>query len=77
MDVPANVDVTLGTSIVSVRECAAYEVGSVIRLRQPAGTDLELRLAGRPFAAAEVVTSDDTLSVRINRILPPSAGGTA
>jgi flagellar motor switch/type III secretory pathway protein FliN len=77
MDVPAALDVTLGSTSLTVRECSRLAVNSVVRLRQPAGTDLELRLAGRPFAAGEVVIADDNVSLRIGRLLPPSSGDAA
>jgi flagellar motor switch/type III secretory pathway protein FliN len=49
----------------------------VVRLRQAAGDDLELRLAGRPFAAGEIVIADDRVSIRIAHILPPGSGDAA
>ena len=71
LDVPCPVDVVLGSSVISVGECARLRVDSVIRLRQTAGSDLDVRLAGRPFASAEVAIADDSVSLRLNRILPP------
>ncbi len=71
LDVPCPVDVVLGTSTISVGECARLGVNSVIRLRQPAGSDLDVRLAGRAFASAEVAIAEDSVSLRLNRILPP------
>lgn len=77
MDVPASIDVTLGTTSLTVRECSRLAVNSVVKLRQPAGSDLDLRLAGRPFAAGEVVIADDNVSLRISRLLPPTSGDAA
>ena len=73
LDVPCPLDVVLGTSTISVGDCARLDVNSVVRLRQPAGSDLDIRLAGRPFAAAEVSMSEDNVSLRLNRILPPGS----
>jgi len=77
MDVQAPLDVTLGTTSLTVRECSRLGVNSVVRLRQPAGADLELRLAGRPFATGEVVIADERMSLRIGHILPPGSGDAA
>ena len=77
MDTQAPMDVTLGTTSLTVRECSRLAVSSVVRLRQPAGADLELRLAGRPFAAGEIVIADDRVSLRVGRILPPGSGDAA
>ena len=77
MDVQAPLDVTLGTTSLTVRECSRLAVNSVVRLRQPAGADLELRLVGRPFATGEVVIADERMSLRIGRILPPGSGDAA
>jgi flagellar motor switch protein FliN len=73
-DVVCTVDVMLGTGSVSVRQCLALVRGSVIRLEQVAGADLQVRINGIPIADAEVVIMDDATSVRLTEILaPPSA----
>jgi len=77
MDVQAPLDVMLGSTSLTVRECSRLSVNSVVRLRQAAGADLELRLAGRPFATGEVVIADDRVSLRIGHILPPGSGDAA
>jgi flagellar motor switch protein FliN/FliY len=70
-DVVCQVDVVLGTGTVSVRDCLALTEGSVIRLLQAAGSDLQVRVNGIPIAQGEVVIMDDTTSVRLTEILPP------
>jgi flagellar motor switch/type III secretory pathway protein FliN len=72
MDVVCPVDVILGTAVLKVAECSRLSIGSVVRLRQGAGADLQVRLGGTTFAAGEAVMVDDSLSIRIGRILPPS-----
>ena len=51
MDVPCPVDFVLGTATVKVRECAAFAVNGIVRLKQVAGADLavlhDLGLAAR------------------------------
>jgi len=76
MDVPCPVDFVLGSATVKVRDCAAFAVNSIVRLRQSAGADLEVRVGGIPIATGEVVIADENVAVRVGRILPPAAQGT-
>jgi flagellar motor switch protein FliN/FliY len=70
-DVVCHVDVLLGTATVSVRECLRWTRNSVIRLRQDAGTDMQVAINGVPVAVGEVVIIDDSTAVRVTEILPP------
>jgi flagellar motor switch protein FliN/FliY len=72
MDVPCPVDFVLGTATVKVRECAAFAVNAIVRLKQVAGADLEVRVAGVPIATGEVVMVDENVALRVGRILPPA-----
>src|SRR5262245_43107548 len=72
MDVPCQVDVVLGTTTVKVRDCVKFAVSSIIKLKQSAGADLEVRVGGVPVAAGEVVIIDDAVALRLSRILPPA-----
>jgi flagellar motor switch/type III secretory pathway protein FliN len=60
-----------------VRDCLALTAGSVIRLLQTAGSDLQVHVNGIPIAQAEVVIMDDTTSVRVTEILPPPSAFTS
>lgn len=71
MDVPCPVDFVLGTATVKVRDCAAFTVDSILRLSQPAGTDLEVRVGGIPIATGQVVIVNENVGLRFSRILPP------
>ena len=71
MDVPCPVDFVLGTSTIRVRECVEFVPNAVVRLRQPAGADLEVRVGGIPVATGEVVIVDENVGLRLSRILPP------
>lgn len=75
MDVPCPVDFVLGTTMVKVRECAQFAPGTVLRLREAAGSDLEIRVAGVPIATGEVVIADESVGLRLGRILPPGRTG--
>ncbi len=76
-DVVCHVDVLLGTATVSVRECLRWGRDSVIRLRQEAGTDMQVAVNGVPVAIGEVVIIDDSTAVRVTEILPPPSSESA
>ncbi len=71
-DVECAVEVVLGTGRITVRDCLRLERSSIVRLEQPAGSDLELRVQGRPLANGEVVIVDDGTALRLRRIIPPA-----
>jgi flagellar motor switch protein FliN len=73
-DVVCQIDVLLGTATVSVRECLHWKRNSIIRLRQSAGSDMQVTINGVPVAIGEVVIVDDSTAVRVTEILaPPSS----
>ena len=72
MDVPCQVDFVLGTTMIKVRDCMQFARDSVVRLKQVAGSDLEVRVGGVPLVTGEVVIVDETVNLRVNRILPPA-----
>ncbi len=71
-DVDCNVEVVLGTGRITVRDCLRLDRSSIVRLDQPAGSDLELRVQGQPIANGEVVIVDDGTALRLRRIIPPA-----
>jgi flagellar motor switch/type III secretory pathway protein FliN len=72
MDVPCPVDFVLGTATVKVRDCATFAVNSVIRLKQAAGSDLEVRIGGIAVFTGEVVIANENVALRVGRVLPPA-----
>ena len=74
LDVPCPVEFVLGTATVTVRDCIEFHRDSIVRLKQPAGTDLEVRVSGVPIATGEVVVVSENLGLRLSRILPPGGG---
>jgi flagellar motor switch protein FliN/FliY len=73
-DVKCHVDVWLGTTTISVRECLHMKRHSVISLDQSAGSDMQVVVNGVPVANGEVVIIDDSTAVRLTEIVaPPSA----
>ena len=72
MDVPCPVDFILGSTTVKVRDCVRLTRDSIVKLKQAAGADLEVRVGGVPVATGEVVILDETVALRLGRILPPA-----
>jgi flagellar motor switch protein FliN/FliY len=59
---------------VSVRDCLHWKRNSIVRLRQSAGSDMQVTINGVVVATGEVVIVDDTTAVRVTEILaPPSS----
>ena len=76
-DVVCSVDVVLGTASMSVRDCLNMKRGSVIRLSQSAGGDMQVVVNGIAIASGEVVIIDNSTALRLTDILPPpSSEGT-
>lgn len=71
LDVPCRIEVIVGYGSITVRECLELQRDSVVRLSQPAGADLQLKVHGIAAATGEIVVDDDTTSVRIAEVLPP------
>ena len=76
-DVVCHIDVLLGTATVSVRECLHWKRNSVVRLRQSAGSDMQVTINGVVVATGEVVIVDDTTAVRVTEILAPPSSESA
>jgi len=69
-----DIDVLLGSATVSVRDCLHWKRNSIVRLRQSAGSDMQVTINGVVVASGEVVIVDDTTAVRVTEILaPPSS----
>jgi flagellar motor switch protein FliN/FliY len=68
LEVRCPVTVLLGTGHASVRECLALAPGSVLRLAQTAGQDVELQVNGVVVARGEVVVLGESTAVRLTEI---------
>jgi flagellar motor switch protein FliN/FliY len=69
--VVCHVDVVLGTSTISVRECLRLRKQSIVRLVQSAGADMQVIVNGVALANGEVVIVDDSTAIRVTDILAP------
>ena len=77
-DLPFPAEVELGSLVMSIGEIFDLRQGAVLRTGHPAGAPVSLHIGGVELAAADVVVMDDSLSVRIVRILEDtkaSSGG--
>jgi flagellar motor switch protein FliN/FliY len=76
-DVICRVEVVLGTGTIAVRHCLSMQPGSLIPLRQVAGTDLQVFVNGVMIALGEVVIVEDSTAIRLTEILPPPSAAPA
>ncbi|MEQ1759107.1 MAG: FliM/FliN family flagellar motor switch protein [Vicinamibacterales bacterium] len=70
-DVTCGVDIVLGSSAFSVRDCLSLKPNTLIRLHEFAGADMQVVINGVPVAMGEVVIIDDSTAIRVTDILPP------
>jgi flagellar motor switch/type III secretory pathway protein FliN len=71
-DVRCSVDVIIGTGVLTLRECLTLKRNHVVKLAEPAGSDLSVRVHGVTLAAGEVVMLDEAAALRVTRVLPPA-----
>src|SRR5690349_20920668 len=69
-DVRCNVDVIIGTGVLTLRECLTLRRDHVVRLNEPAGSDLSVRVHGVTLASGEIVVIEDAAALRVTRVLP-------
>jgi flagellar motor switch/type III secretory pathway protein FliN len=74
-DVVCAVDFIIGTADMSVANCLQLARHSVVRLAQPAGSDVDVRVHGVSIASGEVAVVDDIASLRISRLTVPAGVG--
>ena len=77
-DLPFPAEVELGSLAMTIGEIFSLREGAVLRTDHPAGAPAALHVGGVALAAADVVVIDDSLSVRITKLLDKakaSAGG--
>ncbi len=74
-DVACGVEFVIGTGQLTVRECLRLARHSVVRLEQPSGSDLDVRVHGVSVAHGEVAVIEDNAALRITRITIPSGVG--
>ena len=68
LDSPLVVRLELGAVSLTAREWASVNVGDVLETRQPIGSAVVLRVAGKEVASGQLVTVDGEIGVRITQI---------
>ena len=71
-DVRCRVDVIIGTGVLTLRECLTLQRQYVVKLNEPAGGDLSIRVQGVTVATGEVVVVDNAAALRVTHIVPPA-----
>lgn len=74
-DLPFVVELELGTLSMTIGEIFQLQEGSVLRTDHPAGAPFPLFASNVQLAEAEVIVIDDTVSVRVQKMLQKSASG--
>ncbi len=70
-DIPLQLTVELGRTVMSIKEVLALTSGSVIELDKLTGESAELLVNGRLIARGEVVVVDENFGLRITEIIRP------
>ncbi|MEW5981063.1 MAG: FliM/FliN family flagellar motor switch protein [Acidobacteriota bacterium] len=73
-DIKCEVAVRLGSTVISVRECLSLQPRSIVRLAQPVGDDVEVRVHGSVIARGEVEIIDNKSSIRLTSLAPFPSG---
>ena len=71
LDLGIGVDVVVGTTWITVRDCLKLKRHSVVRLRRSSGSDLDVQVGGIVVASGEVVVVDESTAIRIADIAHP------
>jgi flagellar motor switch protein FliN len=74
-DLPFVVELELGTLSMSIGEIFQLQEGSVLRTDHPAGAPFPLFASNVKLAEAEVIVIDNTVSVRVQKMLQKSSTG--
>jgi flagellar motor switch/type III secretory pathway protein FliN len=74
-EMPFVVELELGTLSMTIGEIFQLQEGSLLRTDHPAGVPFPLFASSVKLAEAEVIVIDDTVSVRIQKMLQKSGSG--
>jgi flagellar motor switch protein FliN/FliY len=74
-ELPFVVELELGTLSMTIGDIFQLQEGSVLRTNHPAGAPFPLFASNVKLAEAEVIVIDDTVSVRVQKMLQKSGSG--
>lgn len=69
LDIPLQVEVVVGSTIISLGELINLDIGSVVELEQKVETPVDIKINGKLVAKGEIVIVEDKFGVRIIDIL--------
>ncbi len=72
LDIPVNVSVELGRSVMIIKDILQLGQGSVVELEKMAGEPMEILVNGQLVARGEVVMVNEKFGVRLTDIISPS-----
>jgi flagellar motor switch/type III secretory pathway protein FliN len=74
-ELPFILELELGTLSMTIGDIFQLQEGSVLRTEHPAGAPFPLFASNVQLAEAEVIVIDDTVSVRVQKMLQKSGSG--
>lgn len=74
-ELPFVVELELGTLSMTIGDIFQLQEGSVLRTDHPAGAPFPLFASNVKLAEAEVIVIDDTVSVRVQKMLQKNGSG--
>ena len=69
-NIKVDVEVTIGTTELTLNDLASLGEGSIIELKTRAGEPVLMKAGGQNFAKGEVVVIDENFGVRLTEIIP-------
>jgi flagellar motor switch protein FliN/FliY len=76
-EVPVELAVEIGRTMMTIRETLALGPGSIVTLDRLAGEPVDLLVNGKPIARGEVVVIDEEFGLRVTEVVGPSSAGAA
>jgi flagellar motor switch/type III secretory pathway protein FliN len=74
-ELPFVVELELGTLSMTIGDIFKLQEGSVLRTDHPAGAPFPLFASNVKLAEAEIIVIDDTVSVRVQKMLQKNGSG--
>jgi flagellar motor switch protein FliN/FliY len=71
LDVPVELAVEIGRTMMTIRETLAIAPGSIIALNRMAGEPVDLLVNGKRIARGEVVAIDEEFGLRVTEVVSP------
>jgi flagellar motor switch protein FliN/FliY len=73
-EVPVELAVEIGRTMLTIRETLALGPGSIVTLDRLAGEPVDLLVNGKPIARGEVVVIDEEFGLRVTEVTSPNDG---